>query len=235
MTNSMNETSANEVLNELRSLSDPKGLVGMARFGDRPSKAFGGISNPTLHGIARRIGKNHALAQELWASGYHEARLLACMIDEPAKVTEDQVESWVSDFDSWTVCDDCCSHLFDRLPFAYRKAHEWSAREEEFVKRAGFAMMAVLAVHDKRATDEKFLEFLPLIKAKSDDGRNFVRKAVNWALRQIGKRNANLNKAAIEIAREMHDLGSSSAKWIASDALRELMGEGVQSRLQRRA
>lgn len=223
-----------EILNELRSLSNPKGLDDMARFGDRPKQALGGISAPVLKAMARRIGRDHVLAQELWASGIYEAHLLACMIDEPAKVTPEQMDAWVADFDSWAVCDCCCSYLFDRTPFAYSKAFEWSEREEEFVKRAGFAMMAILAIHDKKAPDERFLDFLPVIKAKSDDGRNFVKKAVNWALRQIGKRNANLNKAAIETAREIHALGFPSAKWIASHALRELTGEAVKSRIQSR-
>ena len=204
----------------------------MARFGDRPRQALGGISTPVLKKVAKSAGKNHALAQELWASGIHEARLIAAMIDDPTQVTEAQVESWVADFDSWTVCDCCCAYLFWKTPFAYRKAHEWSEREEEFIKRAGFALMAELAVHDKKAPDEPFLEFLPAIEAGSNDGRNFVKKAVNWALRQIGKRNANLNRAAIQSAREIHALGSSSAKWIASDALRELTGDAVQARLQ---
>ena len=228
----MQQKTANEILTELRSLSDPRGLEGMARFGDRPRQALGGISTPVLKKVARSADRNHALAQELWASGIHEARLIAAMTDDPAMVTEDQAESWVGEFDSWTVCDCCCAYLFWMAPFAYRKAHEWSEREEEFVKRAGFALMAELAIHDKKAPDEPFLDFLPAIKAGSGDPRNFVKKAVNWALRQIGKRNANLNRAAIEAARDIHALGWSSAKWIASDALRELSGEAVQARLQ---
>ena len=228
----MTEKTAAEILSELRSLSDPRGLEGMARFGDHPRQALGGISTPMLKKLARSAGRNHALAHELWATGIHEARLIAAMIDDPAMVTEAQVESWVGEFDSWTVCDCCCAYLFWKTPFAYRKAHEWSEREEEFVKRAGFALMAELAMHDKKAPDEPFLDFLPAIKAGSGDARNFVKKAVNWALRQIGKRNANLNRAAIQAAREIHDLGWSSAKWIASDALRELTGETVRARLQ---
>lgn len=223
-----------EILEELRSLSNPEGLEVMARFGDRPKQALGGISAPVLKAMARRIGRDHALAQNLWKSGIYEAHLLACMIDEPAKVTSEQMDSWAADFDSWAVCDCCCSYLFDRTPFAYGKALAWSERREEFVKRAGFAMMAIMAVHDKKAPDAQFLEFLPVIKAKSDDGRNFVKKAVSWALRQIGKRNTNLNRHAIATAQEIHALGFPSGKWIASDALRELTGESVQLRLQSR-
>jgi 3-methyladenine DNA glycosylase AlkD len=229
----MTQPTCEEILSWLQSLSDPAGLESMARFGDRPKKALGGISNPTLKTIAKAAGKSHTLAQELWATGIYEARLVAAMVDEPAKVTEAQMDAWVADFDSWAICDCCCSYLFDKTPYAYRKAHEWSNREEEYVKRAAFAQMAVLAVHDKKAPDEPFLEFLTIIKAKSDDNRNFVKKAVNWALRQIGKRNAALNRAAIQTAREIHAQGSSSAKWIASDALRELTGEAVQARLRR--
>ena len=226
-------TKSAEAIERLRALSSPAGLEGMARFGDRPGNALGGISAPALKNLARSIGRDHTLAQELWASGIHEARLLAAMVDEPAKVTEGQMDRWVADFDSWTICDCCCSYLFDKTPFAYHKALEWAERDEEFVKRAGFALMAVMAVHDKKAPDERFLQFLPVIKAKSDDNRNFVKKAVNWALRQIGKRNGNLNRHAIAMAREIHALSFPSAKWTASDALRELKGEGVQSRLIR--
>jgi 3-methyladenine DNA glycosylase AlkD len=228
------QVTCDEILSELRSLADPAGLEAMARFGARPKKALGGISNPVLKELAKRVGKNHELAQDLWASGFNEARMVAAMIDVPAMVTEAQMEHWVAGFDNWAICDCCCSYLFDKTPLAYPKAFEWSEREEEYVKRAGYALMAVLAVHDKKSPDERFLEFLPVIKAGSDDSRNFVKKAVNWALRQVGKRNANLNRAAIETAREMHALGSSSAKWIASDALRELTGEAVQARLRSR-
>ena len=175
---------------------------------------------------------NHNLAQELWASGIHEARILACMIDDPEMVNEEQIERWVKDFDSWDVCDQCCSNLFDKTEFAYQKAVEWSKRNEEFVKRAGFVLMACLAVHDKKAKDKEFLRFLPIIKRESADNRNFVKKAVNWALRQIGKRNLNLNREAIEAAAEIQKMDSRSAKWIASDAIRELTSEAVQERLR---
>ena len=154
------------------------------------------------------------------------------MIDDPKRVTEAQMESWVQDFDSWDICDQCCSNLFDKTRFAFPKAIEWSRRTEEFVKRACFVLMATLAVHAKRAKDEEFLKFLPLIKRESVDKRNFVKKAVNWALRQIGKRNLKLNKAAVQTAKDIQRLDSKSAKWISSDALRELSGSAVQKRLR---
>src|SRR5947207_4324215 len=184
------------ILDELRSLGDPAGREGMARFGINAERALG-IRIPQLRAIARRVGKDHELAAELWASGIHEARLLACFIDDPSQVTEAQMEAWAAEFDSWDLVDQCCGNLFDRTPFAYAKAAEWAGREEEFVKRAGFAMMAELAVHDKRAPDERFEPFLPLIEREAPDRRNFVRKAVNWALREIGKRNAALHAEAI--------------------------------------
>ncbi|NYZ79516.1 DNA alkylation repair protein [Candidatus Micrarchaeota archaeon] len=219
------------VMEKLKSLSDPKAVEGMARFGINPHNTYG-VSIPNIRKIAKEAGRNHLLAQQLWESGVHEARILACMIDDPKMVGEGQIESWVRGFDSWDVCDQCCSNLFDRTEFAHRKAAEWSRRKEEFVKRAGFALVAALSVHDKGATDEEFLKFLPIIKREADDERNFVRKAVNWALRQIGKRNKNLNKAAVETAEEIQRMDSKSAKWIASDALRELKSSAVQKRLK---
>ena len=183
--------------------------------------------------MAKEIGKNHDLAQPLWSSGIHEARLLATMIDTPKSVTEIQMESWVKDFDSWDLCDQCCLNLFRKTPLAHQKAVEWSARQEEFVKRAGFVLMATLAVHDKKAGDEVFIAWLPFIKREATDERNFVKKAVNWALRQIGKRNLTLNQVAIQTAQAIQQLDSKSARWIATDALRELTSEKVQQRLRR--
>lgn len=219
------------VMKKLKSLSDLKTLEGMARFGINPHNTYG-VSIPNIRKIAKEAGGNHLLAQQLWESGVHEARILACMIDDPNVVGERQIESWVKEFDSWDVCDQCCSSLFDRTEFAYKKAFEWSRRKEEFVKRAGFVLMAALSVHDKGAKDEEFLKFLPVIKREANDDRNFVKKAVNWALRQIGKRNKNLNKAAIETAEEIQRMGSKSARWIASDASRELKSHAVQKRLK---
>ncbi len=220
-----------KVLEKLKSLINPEAVAGMARFGINTGNTYG-VSIPNLRRIAKEVGKSHLLAQHLWTSGIHEARILASMIDIPENVTEEQMENWVNDFDSWDVCDQCCSNLFGETEFAYQKAVEWSNRDEEFIKRAGFVLMAVLAVHDKKAKDEEFLEFLPIIKRESTDDRNFVKKAVNWALRQIGKRNLNLNKQAIETAKEIQKINSRSSKWIASDAIRELTGEAIQKRLR---
>lgn len=220
------------ILEELKSLADPKAVEGMARYGINPHNTLG-VSVAALRKMARPLGKNHGLAQQLWDSGIHEARILASLVDEPRMVTQEQMERWVGGFDSWDVCDQVCGNLFDKTPFAYRKAVEWSGRDEEFVKRAGFVLMAQLASHDKKAGDDAFLGFLPLIRRESGDPRNFVKKAVNWALRHIGKRNTALNAEAISLAREILQIKSRSARWIASDALRELSGEAVQQRLQR--
>jgi 3-methyladenine DNA glycosylase AlkD len=219
-----------DILRRLKSLASPEAVAGMARFGINPQNTYG-ISVPVLRKLAREIGLDHLLAQQLWSTGVHEGRILAGMVDEPRLVTEEQMEQWAADFDSWDVCDQCCGNLFDKTEFAYRKAIEWAARDEEFVKRAGFALMAWLAFHDKRAPDEAFLEFLPVIKRESVDGRNYVKKAVNWALRQVGKRNPALNIMAIETAREIQATGSKAGRWTASDALRELTSEAVRERL----
>jgi 3-methyladenine DNA glycosylase AlkD len=221
-----------EVIALLKSQYNPKNVEGMKRFGITGKNALG-LAKPQLEAIARKVGRDHVPAQRLWDSGIHEARGLAIMIDESSQVTKEQMERWVNDFDSWDTCDDCCGRLFDRTPFAYEKALEWSGREEEFVKRAGYALMAELAVHDKKTEDEKLLQFLPAIKRGSTDERNFVRKAVNWALRQIGKRNLTLNGRAVKMAEEIARIDSKSARWIASDALRELRSEAVQARLRR--
>jgi 3-methyladenine DNA glycosylase AlkD len=210
-----------EIVSKLKSLKNKRNIEGMARFGIR-GKNILGVSKPALDKMARAIGKHHELALKLWDSKIHEARILAVLIDDPGKVTSGQMEKWLKDFDSWDICDQCCCHLFDRTEFAYRKAMEWSCRKMEFEKRAGFALMAVLAVHDKKAPDQKFTAFLPAIRREAVDERNFVKKAVNWALRQIGKRNGVLRRKAIREAERIQNSGAPSARWIASDALREL-------------
>jgi len=229
----MTTTQLDSILKHLQSLGDRKAVEGMARFGITTPKAFG-VSAPVLKEIAREIGKNHALALELWATGVLEARSIAAVIDEPSKVTERQMERWVKGFDNWAVCDGCCMYLFDKTAFAWKKVVEWSRREKEFEKRAAFSLMAVLAVHDKTAKDKQFLSLLPIIKREAVDERNFVRKAVNWALRQIGKRNFVLNKKVIQVAKEIQKINSRSARWIAADALRELTSSAVQTRLSRK-
>jgi 3-methyladenine DNA glycosylase AlkD len=220
-----------QVLKRLKSESNPAAVRGMARFGITAAKAYG-WSTPALKKFAREIGKSHELALRLWSTGILEAQALAGLIDEKDKVTEPQMEDWARDFDSWAVCDGTCLNLFRYTPFAYKKCGEWSERQEEFVKRAAFALMACLAVSDKAAPDRVFLRFLPLIRRQAVDERNYVRKAVNWALRQIGKRNRRLNQAAAQAARKIRVLNSPSARWIASDALRELLSPAVQRRLR---
>lgn len=201
----------------------------MQRFGIKSSKMLG-LSRPQLRQIGKETPKNHQLALELWQTGYLEARILASLIDEPDKVTEKQVETWVKDFDSWDICDQCCTNLFRKLPFAFKKVKEWGSRSEEYVKRASFALLAFMACHAKKEPDETFIKFFSLIKKASADERNFVKKAVNWALRNIGKKNKNLNKAAIKLAKEIAQIDNKTAKWIARDAIRELESPAIQKR-----
>ena len=210
-----------EIIEILKREGNPQNLAGMARYGINTEHAFG-INLPTLRALAKRIGKNHELALDLWKTGYHEARMIAVFTDEPAKVTIQQMNEWVRDFNSWDICDQTCSTLFDKTPFAYELAHSWSKEELEYVKRAGFVMMAALAVHDKKSPDEKLLQFLPVIERESHDERNFVKKAVNWALRQIGKRSGFLYEHSVLTAQKIAQQDSKTARWIASDALREL-------------
>ena len=211
-----------QVVSKLKSLKNQRNIDGMARFGIR-GKNILGVPKPRLDQIARTLGKDHDLAQRLWNSKIHEARILAALTDIPSEVTSVQMEKWVKDFDSWDICDQVCGHLFDRTAFAIDKAKLWSRRKREFEKRAGFVLMAGMAVHDKKASDNLFLSFLPTLRREAWDERNFVKKAVNWALRQIGKRNRRLNRAAIAEARRIQKQGWSSARWIAADALRELV------------
>jgi 3-methyladenine DNA glycosylase AlkD len=225
---------ARDVLDRLESLADPEVRAGLVRAGINPEHAYG-IKIPVLRDLAKETGRDHALAQALWDSGKHEARILATMVDHPKWVTEDQMDRWVEEFDSWDVCDQCLGNLFDRLgPLAHRKALEWSARDEEFVKRAGFVMMARLAVGKKGVDTVDFEPFWSRMVDEATDERNFVKKAVNWALRQIGKRNRELNARAIATAEQIQQIDSPSARWIASDALRELTSDAVQARLRER-
>lgn len=222
-----------EILRRLRALGSERARAGMARYGINVANAFG-VSIEKLRPVARQVGRDHALAGALWATGVHEARLLAAFIDEPAKVTESQMDRWARDFDSWDLCDQVVSKLFDRTPFAWRKAVAWARRAgpgDEFVRRAGFAMMAALAVHGKDAPDVAFAGFLAEIQRAATDERNFVKKAVNWALRQIGKRSAGLNAKAAAAARRIARLDSRAATWIAKDALRELRSDRVLKKL----
>jgi 3-methyladenine DNA glycosylase AlkD len=222
----------NDIIKKIKSQKDTKAVEGMARFGINPKNNYG-LSVNTLRKMAKEIGSDHALAQKLWASKIRDARFIAAIIDEPDKFTEKQMEEMVLDLDSWDICDHCCSDIFLKSKFAHKKAIEWSNRDEEFVKRSSFSLMARLAVRDKKADDKVFEEFLPIIMREADDERNYVKKAVNWALRQIGKRNIALNKKAIKTAQKIQKLDSKSAKWIAADAMRELTGEKVQARLKK--
>lgn len=218
------------IVKRLRSMANPKNVAGMARFGIS-SKGTLGVSIPVLRKIAKETGRDHALAGELWKTGIHEARILAAMVDEPDRVTRKQMDEWVRDFDSWDVCDQVCMNLFDLTEHACKKAVEWSGREPEFEKRAGFALMACLAVHDKAVPDGKFEEFLPAIERGAGDERNFVKKAVSWALRQMGKRNRRLNRSAIAAAKRIGKRDPKAAKWVSRDVLKELTGEKVQKKL----
>lgn len=221
----------NEVVAELHSMADPEVVKGLHRFG-LPTENALGISAPKLRSLAKRIGRDQALSLKLWDTGIQEARVLAALVGEPEKVTKRQMVRWVRDFDSWGVCDACCGVLFDRTPHAMTMAFKWSRDRREYVKRAGFVLMASMAVHQKALADGAFVPMLQAIHEEATDERGFVKKAVNWALRQIGKRNLHLNELAIKTAVGIQSLNSPAARWIASDALRELRGDAVQRRLR---
>ena len=227
-------TTLDEVLDKLNEKAKSDQLEGMARFGIVGDQRMG-VSVPDMRKIAKDIGKDHQLALDLWETGIPEAMIVAGMVAEPDKLTEEQMEDWVVDINSWDICDQVCMNLFEKSPYAEQKIFEWSAREEEFVKRTAFALIACLAWHDKDASDQAFTKYFPVIKNGSTDDRNFVKKAVNWALRNIGKRNIELNQAAIQVAREIQAVDSKSARWIASNAIRELESDKVQERLMKKA
>ena len=223
--------SVDDVLGMLNKRANPDNIAGMAKYGMATEKRLG-VSVPDMRKIAKEVGKEHQLAFELWRTGIAEARILASMVASPDKLTEEQMEEWVKDFNSWDVCDQVCMNLFDKVPVAWDKVIEWPKRDEEYVKRAAFALIACLAWHDKGAEDEKFIALFPVIIEGATDERNYVKKAVNWALRHIGKRNQNLNKAAILVADEIRQFDSKAARWIAADAIRELESEAVKKRLK---
>lgn len=223
-----------EVMEQLESKAKRDQLEGMARFAIVGEQRMG-VSVPDMRKIAKGIGKDHQLALDLWETGVPEAMIVAGMVADPERLTEQQMEDWVVDINSWDICDQLCMNLFEKSPFAEKKIYEWSLREEEFVKRTAYALIACLAWHDKEATDEAFTKYFPVIVAGATDERNFVKKAVNWALRNIGKRNQTLNKEVIKLAKEIQDIDSKSARWIASDAIRELESDKVQERLRKKA
>lgn len=229
-----NSATARTIIAELKSHARPGAKEGMARYGITAEKVFG-VPAPFMHELAQRTGKNHILAGQLWKTGIYDARILASLIDDASLVTRKQMDSWAREFDNWAICDACCIHLFVYTPYAKDKAFAWSRRKREFVKRAGFTLMASLAVHDKEASDNLFEKFLAVIENEAYDRRNGVMKAVNWALRQIGKRNKFLNERAVRTARKLKILDSRSARWIASDALRELLSSAVRQRLLKQA
>ena len=219
------------VLDELAQNSSADDLAGMAHFGMVVDKRLG-ASVPTMRKIAKKIGHDHSLALALWETGFAEARIVASMIDDPSQATPEQADQWVRDFNSWDVCDQVCMNLFEKAPWAWQKITEWAERDEEYVRRAAFALIACLAWHDKQASDEEFIQLFPLFNDAATDERNFVKKAVNWALRNVGKRNPHLNQLGIELAKEIQQIDSKAARWIATDAIRELNSDAVQARLK---
>jgi 3-methyladenine DNA glycosylase AlkD len=224
--------SVKDVLDRLQSKAQPEQLKGMAKYGMTIEQRLG-VSVPDMRKLAKEIGRDHKLALDLWRTGIAEARIVAGMVGDPAKLTEEQMEEWVKGINSWDVCDQVCMNLFEKNRLAWKKIGDWSEREEEFVKRTAFSLIACLAWHDKKASDEKFIELLPVIIRGATDERNFVKKAVNWALRNIGKRNLKLNEAAINTAKEIQRFDSKAARWIAGDAIRELESDAIQSKLRR--
>jgi 3-methyladenine DNA glycosylase AlkD len=223
--------SVKDVLNKFQSKAQPEQSEGMAKYGIAVEGRLC-VSVPDMRKLAKEIGRDHKLALDLWRTGIGEARILAAMVDDPDKLTEEQMEDWVKDIDSWDVCDQVCMNLFEKNQLAWKKIVDWSQREEEFVKRTAFSLIACLAWHDKKTSDEKFIALLPLIIRGVTDERNFVKKAVNWAIRNIGKRNLNLNREALNAAKEIRRLDSKAARWVASDAIRELESESIQKRLR---
>ncbi len=223
-----------QILQELKSLAQPESTAGMSRVGIDDQKAMG-VKVPHLRELGKKIGKDHELAQHLWDGQIRETMILAGIIDDPKQVTEEQLDQWVADFYDWEVCDQMIMNLFEKTPFAVDKAKEWCRRDEEFVKRAGFVMMARLAVSNKKAGDELFLDFFPFIREGATDERNAVKKAVNWAIRQIGERNMNLHSHCVTLAEEISGYSAQSANWVARDALRELNDEKIIARVRKKS
>ncbi|MBN1398334.1 MAG: DNA alkylation repair protein [Bacteroidetes bacterium] len=222
----------NTVLTELYSKANSKNAEGMKRYGITSTKKVLGVSAKPLFAMAKRLGKNTDLAIELWKTGVYEARILSTLIADPNKIKKSTMNAWIKDFDNWAVCDCACMHCFRDTPYAHELAVTWVKRKQEFVRRAGFSMIATLCVHDKKMNDKVFIKYLPLVKKYAADERQYVKKAVNWALRQIGKRSLYCNPYAVKAAKEIKKMNSPSAKWIASDALRELQSPAVKKRLK---
>jgi 3-methyladenine DNA glycosylase AlkD len=219
-----------DALSSLERASTRRDLANLERFGITATRPFG-VSMANLQVLAKRLGRNHALAAALWKTGRYEARMLAALVDEPARVTPSQMDRWCRDFDNWGICDTVCLCLFDRTPHAFGKVTLWATRRDEFVKRGAFALLAGLAVHDKQAGNEPFVRCLPLIETAASDDRNFVKKGVNWSLRTIGRRNRELHGAALALARRLSGATEAAPRWIGKDAVRELTGPVVTRRL----
>lgn len=224
---------ANEVVAALRQLATEQTRDGMTRYAIPNDKAFGVLMGD-LQKLAKQVGRNHDLALALWETGWYEARMITAFIDEPERVTKAQMDRWCREFDNWAICDTLCFKLFDRTPHAWSRVVQWSTKKDEYVKRAAFALLASLSGHDKSATDKQFLDCLPLIERAATDERNFVKKGVSWALRGLGRRNATLNKAALELAERLANSNDASSRWIGRDALRDLKGRVAQKQLAAR-
>ena len=224
----------NEVLRWLKRRGTRRNVEGLARYGIEAKRPLG-VSMGTLQSLSKRLGKNHALALALWKSGWYEARLLAALVDDPQRVTRKQMDAWAAGFENWGDCDTVCFTLFDRTPFAWKKVRQWSGSPHEFVKRAAFALLASLALHDKTASDAQFRPLLPLIEEGARDERNFVKKGVSWALRSFGRRNLALNAAALAMARRLAQSKEAASRWVGKDALRDLARPKVRAGLARRA
>ena len=222
-----------DIIKKLEELSKPEDVEGLGRFGIDMKNTYG-LKMPVVKKIAKECEKSHELAENLWKIETRETRIIASLVDIPEKVTPEQMDLWANDFNDWEICDQCCTNLFRKTPFADEKIYQWTKDDKEFVKRAGFALIAVLAIHDKKTDNKVFENYLELIKNESIDNRNFVKKAVNWALRQIGKKNKYLNKKAIDIAIEIDKIDSKSAHWIAKDAIRELNSEKTQIAIEKK-
>ena len=228
------EPAVNDIINQLRGLAEPGYIEKLNHFGSRPENALG-IRRPVIRDFAKTLGKNHELALELWETGIHEARGVAAAIADPNKFTQEDGERWIQGFESWDVCDDCCAFLFRKCDWAWDVPIEWSTREREYEKRAGFVMMVVLGIHHKKASDDLFRPFFERIDAEAGDPRNFVRKAVNWALRQLGKRSLTLHPLALELAQKLSTDERKSARWVGSNAKKELSAEKTIERLKQKA
>jgi 3-methyladenine DNA glycosylase AlkD len=222
-----------EVLRWLERRGTKRNREGMARYGIHSDKAFG-VSVSALQKLGKQLGRDHELAAALWDTGWYEARMLTGFVDDPSLVRPAQMNRWARDFDNWAICDHLCFHLFDRTPHAWSRIDQWSSRREEFVKRAAFALLASVALHDKRTGDEPFLESLPLMERAATDERNFVKKGVSWALRSVGRRSQTLNAAAVELAHRLGESTEAPARWVGRDALKDLTRPAVQKRLATR-